>query len=96
MSLWNRRQRVLRHLVRDRERLAALEPGGSAERPIELTSAAVVETRTRALSCPQCEGGYRIREHRAPSSGLRAVDVTCRLCGTPRTLWFRIGSRDPN
>jgi hypothetical protein len=96
VTLWNRKQRVLRHLVRDRERLAALEPGGSPEHPIELVSAAVVEIRARALSCPQCEGTYRIHDHRAPSSGLRAVDVSCRLCGTPRTLYFRLTSRDPN
>ena len=96
VSLWNRKQRVLRHLVRDRERLAALEPGGSPEHPIELVSASVVETRTRALSCPQCEGQYRIHDHRAPSAGLRAVDVKCQLCGTPRTLYFRLTSRDPN
>jgi predicted Zn finger-like uncharacterized protein len=94
--VWNRKQRVLRHLVRDRERLAALTPGGSAERPIELVSAAVVEGRARTMQCPQCDGGYRILDHRAPDSGLRAVDVRCQLCGTPRTLWFRLGSDEPN
>jgi hypothetical protein len=94
--VWNRKQRVLRHLVRDRERLAALSAGGSPEHPIELTSAAVVEIRAAAMSCPQCDGAYRVREHRAPSSGLRAVDVSCRLCGTPRTLWFRLTSDEPN
>lgn len=86
----------MRQLVRDRERLAALSPGGSPEHPIEVVSAAVVEVRTRAQACPQCEGMYRMRDHRAPAAGLRAVDVTCQTCGTPRTLWFRLGSADPS
>jgi hypothetical protein len=92
----SRKQRALRALIRDRERLAELSAGGSPEHPIELTSAAVVEIRASAMTCPQCDGAYRVRDHRAPSSGLRAVDVSCRLCGTPRTLWFRLGSTEPN
>ena len=90
------RKNRARQLVRDRERLAALSPGGSPDHPIELVSAAVVESRVRAMSCPQCEGAYKLREHRAPEAGLRAADVVCQLCGTPRTLWFRLGSREPN
>jgi hypothetical protein len=90
------RARAMRKLVRDREKLAALSPGGSEQRPIHVTSAAVVEVRIRHLSCPQCDGEYRIIEHRAPASGLRSVDVTCQICGVSRTLWFRIGSVDAN
>jgi len=70
--------------------------GGSSEHPIPVTSAAVVEVRVGALGCPQCEGEYRIREHRAPAPGLRAVDVICQLCGTRRTLWFRLTCTDPS
>ena len=91
-----RRARVMRQVVRDRERLAALSRGGSGDHPIEVVSASVVEVRTRALACPQCEGSYRLVDHRAPSSGLRAVDVECRLCGTARTVWFRLGTTEPN
>lgn len=90
------RERALRKLVRDREKLAQLSVGGSEQRPIHVTSASVVEVRIRHLSCPQCEGEYRIREHRAPASGVRCVDVTCVQCGVARTLWFRIVSDDPN
>ena len=90
------RVRAMRRLVRDREKLAALSVGGSEDRPIHVTSAAVVEVRIGHLSCPQCGGEYRIKEHRAPASGLRSVDVTCQICGVPRTLWFRIGSADAN
>jgi predicted Zn finger-like uncharacterized protein len=89
-------ERDARALVRDRERLAALSPGGSRERPMEVGSAAVVEVRVGALPCPQCGGEYRIKEHAAPEAGIRRVEVKCNLCGTPRTLWFRLVSDEPN
>lgn len=90
------RERAARDLVRDREKLAALSPGGSRERPIEIDSASVVESRIRSLACVQCEGDYRILDHRAPASGIREVDVRCAQCETPRTLWFRLVSSEPN
>jgi hypothetical protein len=80
----------------DRELLAALSPGGSRERPIKVTSAAVIEVRTSALSCPLCGGQYRLDDHVRPEPGLRRVDVHCRHCSTPRSLWFRIESRELN
>jgi hypothetical protein len=80
----------------DRELLAALSPGGSRERPIRVTSAAVVEVRTSALACPLCGGEYRLEEHIRPEPGLRRVDVHCRHCSTPRSLWFRIVERELN
>ena len=84
------RERAARQLVRDRERLAALSPGGSAEHPIAVDSAAVVEIRARAMPCVQCAGEYRVLEHRRTSAGLRAVDVRCQQCGVARTMWFRV------
>lgn len=89
-------ERAARKLVRDREQLAALSPGGSRERPIEVTSTAVIEIRVESLRCVQCEGPYRIREHEAPGPGIRRVDVTCRQCSVPRSLWFRLVSSEPN
>lgn len=89
-------ERAAKKLVRDRERLFELSPGGSRERPIEVTSAAVIEVRVGAMPCAQCDGPYRIREHAAPAAGLRRVDVTCRTCGAPRALWFRIVEDQPN
>jgi predicted Zn finger-like uncharacterized protein len=89
-------ERAARQLVRDRERLAALSPGGTAERPIAVPSAAVVEGRALNATCPQCGGGYRILEHASPASGLRRVDVRCQMCRTPRTLWFRLTSDAPS
>jgi hypothetical protein len=89
-------ERDARQLVRDRERLAALEPGGSRERPIEVTSSAVIEPRAQSLPCPQCAGGYRIDDHQAESAALRALAVTCRQCGVSRRLWFCITTSAPN
>jgi hypothetical protein len=82
--------RATRDLVRDRERLAALETGGSADHPIHVVSAAVIEPRVAGLPCPQCAGAYALLEHRSEGAGLRRVDVRCRQCGVARALWFRI------
>ena len=73
-----------------REQLAQLARGGSPERPIRVASASVIEARTTALPCPQCGGEYRIHEHTRPVPSLRKVDVACRHCSTPLTLWFTI------
>lgn len=90
------RERAARQLVRDREKLAALVPGGARERPIEVESSAVIEGRARAVPCAQCQGSYRVAEHRSAGDGTRAVDVRCERCGVARTLWFRIVSSEPN
>jgi hypothetical protein len=89
-------ERDARKRVRDREKLAALSPGGARERPIEVVSAAVIEGRASSMACPQCEGRDGIRDHRSAGGGVRCVDVICRQCGAPRTLWFRITVDEPN
>ena len=90
------RERAARELVRDREKLANLSPGGAPERAIEVESAAVIEGRVRSMPCAQCEGVYRVVEHRAEGAGLRAVDARCERCAAPRTVWFRIVRRSPS
>jgi hypothetical protein len=90
------RERAARRLVRDRERLAELLPGASAERPLEVDSPAVIELRALAQRCPQCDGTYALDEHRSASPGLRVVAVTCRDCKVSREIWFRLGSSAPN
>jgi hypothetical protein len=79
-----------------REQLAQLSPGGSREHPIAVASASVVEVRANALACPHCGGSYRLGEHVAPARGLRRVDVTCRQCSRPRSLWFRLVAYELN
>jgi hypothetical protein len=81
----------------ERERLAALLPGGSAQRPRLVASSSVIEGHaSAAMACPQCGGQYRVLEHTRPRPDLRRVDVACRQCARPRALWFRIVSDEPN
>jgi hypothetical protein len=76
-------------LVKDRARLAALEPGGSEARAIAVSSASLVEVEARATPCALCGGGVRVEEH-AAKEGLRHVHVLCMQCGARRTLYFRV------
>jgi hypothetical protein len=90
-----RRAAVRAHdkLGRERERLMALEPGGSPERPIEIESPSVVELRAEAFTCPFCEVAFRVEAHRAPSAPgmrLREAAVLCPRCGRRRSIWFRL------
>ncbi len=90
------RERAARQLVRDREKLAALVPGGSEARPIAIETPAVIDGRVRSMRCPQCDGEYTPGDHAAPSAGLRRVSVTCRLCHVSRNVWFRLTSTAPS
>jgi predicted Zn finger-like uncharacterized protein len=90
------RERAARHLVRDREKLSVLSPGGAAERPITVSSSPVIEVRIYGMTCPQCDGTYKVEDHRSAGQGVRPVDVRCNRCGTARTLWFRIVADEPN
>jgi hypothetical protein len=86
-------ERALRKQVRLREELAAQLPGGSAERPLDVASASIVEGKARATPCIQCEGDLELRSDRALSTArgiLREIGLACRRCHAPRTLWFRI------
>ena len=86
------RERDTRRLVRDKQKLALLEPGGAAERPIAVSSSSVIPVRARATPCPLCGGELRLDEELAESATLRAAQMTCVRCGVPRSLWFAIGS----
>ena len=87
------REREQAKLIRERDRLARPLPGGSPERPIEVSSASVIEVQAKGLPCPLCGGEYRIDEHTARSMNgdlLRVVRVHCHQCGAPRDLFFRL------
>lgn len=87
-------------LAKARLELAALERGGSAERPIEVSSASIVEPHALKLECVVCGGVTRLEEHAAMAPidegggrrSLRVVRVRCSRCGVPRELFFRIGT----
>ena len=89
-------QRVLRKTVRQLERLAAELPGGSPERPIDVASASVVETKARAIPCVQCEAlEMELRGDRATSTArgiLRELTMVCRQCHAARAVWFRVAA----
>jgi hypothetical protein len=86
-------------LARDRQRLARLEEGGDAERPIEVESASQIEPHALSLACLRCEGPNRLEEHAAATvegERLRLVRLVCARCGTRRELWFRIAVKLPS
>ena len=91
----DRRARTRAHakLVRDRDRLARLEPGGSPERPIAIVSPAQVDVMAAARPCPLCDGPLRLEAHVASTSGglrRRVAHVACTACGTRREIYFAL------
>jgi uncharacterized protein with PIN domain len=92
--------RAAEKLRRHHERLFGLEPGGSSDRPLVVSSASLVDLRAEALRCPACTGPLRVEEHVAVTVAeqrLRRADLRCRQCGSPRAVWFRIaGAPEPN
>lgn len=92
-------ERTLAKLRGAREKLFELEPGGSPERPLSVSTAAVVETHAESIACPRCAGKQEAVEHLAVTVGgvrLREVRLRCRQCGSQRSLWFRIADLGPN
>ncbi len=86
-------QRALRKTIRTTERLAKHLPGATPEHPIEVAAPSVIEIKARAIPCPQCGGELEIRGDRAdstPRGVLRVLELVCRRCHAPRSLWFRV------
>jgi hypothetical protein len=83
-------ERALRRGVRERERLAALAPGGAPDRPLVVVSASLVEGQAQSTPCVQCGGELTLQSHTAPAAQLRRVHLVCRRCHAPRELWFRL------
>lgn len=85
------------------QRLWLLDVGGSPERPIEVTTAAVIEGRAASARCPACFGELRVVDHEAitapsapsvpagdPGKPLRVVSLRCFRCGGVQRLFFHI------
>jgi hypothetical protein len=86
-------ERAAAKLSDARERLAALEPGGSGSRPVPVESAAQIEPHALATACLRCGGVNRLVEHAAVAHDgetLRVVRLQCPQCGARRECWFRI------
>jgi hypothetical protein len=92
-------ERAARRTVRETERAATRLPGGDPEWPLEVASASVVEVRARGTACVQCGGTLDLRGERAsstPRGVLREMELVCRRCHAPRTLWFRVAPPLPS
>ena len=89
------KDRETEKLLVARTKLAALEPGGSPERPEVVQSASVIEPHAESRPCYACGSGTRVEEHRA-EAGLRVVAVRCKACGRTRSLYFQLASRTLN
>lgn len=77
-------------------KLAALEPGGAPDRPIDVESASTIEVHAQSTPCASCGNhGVRVEEHTAETIDerrLRVVRVKCPRCGVTRPVYYRIGS----
>jgi ribosomal protein S27AE len=80
-------------MVRERERLARLEPGGAPDRPIALVSASLVEVRARSMPCPICGSEVRVADHTAETlegQALRLAHTRCPSCGYEGIVYFAL------
>lgn len=79
--------------MRAQSRLLDLEPGGSPARPLDVSTAAVIEPKARAIRCPRCDEPFTLEAHEvshARGEPLREAKLVCRRCGLGRSAWFRI------
>ncbi len=82
-------------LVRAKNALLDLEPGGRPNHPLEVATAAVIEPKAKSVVCPRCDEPFDIESHEAHTTEqgrLREVKLRCRTCSGTRSLWFRIGA----
>ncbi len=70
-------ERATRKLEDARLKLALLEEGFSADRPIAVDSASQIEPHARSMRCPMCDEPFHVLEHDAR----RVVRVGCKRCG---------------
>ena len=91
--------RAQQKLSSARERLFALEAGGEPGRPLEVVSAALVDTKALSVRCPRCDSAHELLEHAArviDGVRLREALLRCRQCGSARSLWFRLTGSGQN
>ena len=85
--------RALEKLGRSLDRAAADLPGGAADHPLRVPTAAVAERKAREQRCARCDGEADVDvaseavEFRAGEQ-LRRFEMVCRRCHTRRTIWI--------
>jgi hypothetical protein len=90
------RERTVKKLVHATEKAASELAGYSQDRKLRVDASPQIEIRIHAMRCPQCDGNYKVLDHRNAGQGVRPVDVQCQLCSVKRTLWFEIVESEPN
>lgn len=93
------KQRAMGKLAEKLDKLVLESQGGSPQRAITVTSAAVIEVKARAFRCGRCEGELEWKHEHATFMGaiqLRRVDLVCRSCFAPRSVWFSLGAPTAN
>ena len=77
----------------ERLALARLEPGGSPERPLVVSTAALVEPTARGLPCPACGASVRVVGHTAEERAGRRLHVgrvECSGCSARLERFFEV------
>jgi hypothetical protein len=95
-NLLRAQERRAAKLHKGQEQLFRAQVGGSAQRPLEVASASVIESRAADVRCPRCDLPLRIEEHLARTldgQRLRELITSCAECGQLRSLWFQLVPR---
>lgn len=79
-------ERHAKKLADARVKLALLEEGYAADRPITVDSASQIEPHARSLRCPVDDTPFQVLEHDAQ----RVVKVQCKQCGRRFQLYFAL------
>jgi len=80
-------------LEREVRKLEQLQPGGTADTPVEIPAPSVVEAHAGNRACARCEGAVDVLDHAVlehQGERLRVARVRCRRCGHERALYFRL------
>jgi hypothetical protein len=80
-------------LASDLEKLDAMAPGGTPQRPRDVESAAQVDVIAGQRRCPRCRVACRLDQHvvrTIDGQSLRVALVSCPRCAGRAELWFRL------
>ncbi len=91
--------RALEKLGRAVDRAAAEQPGGAADRPLRVSTAALADRTAAAQGCPRCKGTVDLAGEAVEFRGgeqLRRFEIVCRRCETRRTVWIALDQRPGN
>jgi hypothetical protein len=68
-------------------------PGGTAASAIVVVSSSQIDPHVGRYTCLACDARMDLAQHRATTEdgiAVRALDLVCRDCHGPRTVYFRI------